>query len=296
MKSAYITGISGYIGSQLAHYLITNGWIVSGLIREASDLSNLTDIQNKVTLDKYEGIESLLSSFKRNTPDVVFHLASMVKNVHCSQDVNKMIDSNVKLGTELLETMKNSGCRLFVNTGSYWQNYNSEDFNPVNLYASTKEAFEKILKYYTEVEGIRAITLRLFDVYGAKDPRPKIWNIIKTKAGSGEELILSPGEQELDMVYITDVCAAYEQSYFLLTKHLDLNNAVYGVYTNNRKSLKDIVECFKALLNNSVLIRYGGKPYKDREIMIPNNSLEILPGWHPQVSLEEGFKLMISNT
>ena len=295
MNKAFITGISGYIGSQLAHYLLINGWTVFGLIRESSDLSNLNDIQNKVTLIKYAGIESLLTSFKRNAPDVVFHLAGMVKNEHCSQDVPKMIDSNVKLGTELLEAMKGSGCRLFVNTGTYWQNYNSEDFNPVNLYASTKEAFERILKYYTEVEGIRAITLRLFDVYGAKDPRPKLWNIIKTKAGTGEELVLSPGEQELDMVYITDVCSAYERSYFLLTEHPDLSNAVFGVYTSNRKPLKEIVECYRAILNKPVLIRYGGKPYKKREIMKPATHLKVLPGWHSQVSLEDGFKLMISD-
>ena len=100
---------------------------------------------------------------------------------------------------------------------------------------------------------------------------------------------MSPGEQLLDMVYITDVSAAFEQAYILLSKYTNIKNEVYGVYTNNRKSLKDIVEIYKRILGKPVHVNFGGKPYKKREVMTPTDKLTILPGWTPQVSLEEGL-------
>ena len=227
---------------------------------------------------------------KKVNADVVFHLAAAVITNYKSEQVPVLIQSNVQFGCEILEAMKNSRTKLFVGTGSYWQNYNCEDYNPVDLYAATKEAFEKILKYYTEVEGIRAITLRLYDVYGEGDKRPKLWNVIKQKAGTDEVIDLSAGEQLIDMVFISDVCTAYEQAYYLLCRNNQTHNNVYGVYSNRRKPLKEIVEIYRSILKEPVIINYGGKPYKKREVMIPTDKLEILPGWHPQISIEDGLK------
>lgn len=274
-------------------YLLDKDWDIHVVADPKFGYANIEDVLPRIDVFEYNGgISSLCEYFTTVNPDVVFHLAAAVITNYAPEQVPVLIQSNVQFGTEILEAMKASGTKLFVGTGSYWQNYNDEAYNPVDLYAATKEAFEKILRYYTETEGIRAIMLRLFDVYGTGDKRPKLWNIIKQKAGSGEELKLSAGEQLLDMVFISDVCTAYEQAYHLLCSDSNIVNNVYGVYTNRRKTLREIVEIYRRMLDGPVIINYGGKPYKKREVMNPTDKLEILPGWQPQIPLELGLKKM----
>ena len=292
-NSCVITGATGYIGSHVLRYLLDKGWNIHIVADPKFGYANIEDVLPRIDVFEYNGcISSLCDYFVKIKPDVVFHLAAAVITNYAPEQVPVLIQSNVQFGAEILEAMKDSGTKLFVGTGSYWQNFNNEDYNPVDLYAATKEAFEKILKYYAEAEGIRAITLRLFDVYGTEDKRPKLWNIIKQKAGTGEELKLSAGEQLLDMVFISDVCTAFEQAYNLLSTDCRIVNNVYGVYTNRRKSLREIVELYRTMLKGPVIIDYGGKPYKKREVMKPTERLEILPGWQPLIPLELGLKKM----
>ena len=294
MKECIITGGTGYIGSQLVKYLLKNKWIVHVVADPKFGYSNVNDVRSLIDIFEYEGdVNALCDYFKKVNADVVFHLAAAVLNNYRPEQVSILIHSNVQFGTEVLEAMKVSNTKLFIGTGSYWQNYNCEDYNPVDLYAASKEAFEKILKYYTEVEDIRAITLRLFDVYGTDDNRPKLWNIIKEKAGTGEIIDLSPGNQLLDMVFISDVCSAYEQAFYLLYNNSSIRNNIYAVCSNKRKTLKEIVELYRSILKKPVFINYGGKPYKEREIMNPTNKIIKLPGWTPKVLLEEGLRKII---
>ena len=270
--------------------MLSKGWEVHIIADPKFGYDNIKDSIGKIDIFEYDGdILSLCDYFQKTQADVVYHLAAAVITNYKPEQVPILIQSNIQFGTEILEAMKQSNTKLIVSTGSYWQNYNSDDYNPVDLYAATKEAFEKILKYYTEAEGVRAITLRLYDVYGTNDMRPKLWNTIKKIAGTDEVLNLSPGEQRLDMIFISDVCTAYEKAFSLLIENKNVKNETYGVYSGNRMSLKEIVELYRTLLDKPVNIVYGGKPYKTREVMEPTSRLLVLPGWLPFVSLEEGL-------
>jgi len=80
-RNVLITGISGFVGSHLARYLLHQGATVYGLIRRRADgtrSKNLDDI--KVNIKLIEGdltdITSLAFALDQSTPDVIFHLAS----------------------------------------------------------------------------------------------------------------------------------------------------------------------------------------------------------------------------
>lgn len=82
-KNVFITGISGFVGSHLAKYLLDQGASVSGLVRKRADGSiplNIAylDIENDVEL--FDGdirdISSVVSSIKRSKPDIIFHFAA----------------------------------------------------------------------------------------------------------------------------------------------------------------------------------------------------------------------------
>src|SRR5690554_394932 len=178
-KKAIITGATGFVGSNLCRKLLDGGWEVSIISRSTSNYQNIEDIKDKIHVFENNGsIFDLMDFFKKRKAKVVFHLASFFVEEHMVEDMDTLVDSNIRFGLHVLEAMKESNTKLIINTGSSWQHYHSDEYNPANLYAATKEAFEDLMKYYVEAENVRAITLKLFDTYGENDRRPKLINLL----------------------------------------------------------------------------------------------------------------------
>lgn len=290
---AIITGATGYIGFHLAKYLIENQWEVYAIVRSTSKTDKLNSLGIHLFIYN-ENIKQLNIFFNKVKADVVFHVAAAVITNADQEQVLTLIDSNVKFGTAILEAMKNSPTHLFINTGTYWQNCNSEEYNPVDLYAASKEAFEKIITYYTECGYIRCITLRLYDVYGEDDERPKLLNLLCDIAGTDKTIDISPAHQQLDMVHISDVCNAYLAAYNLLNNDKNIINRIYGVYSGVRYELHTVIEMLQDIIKRPIHINIGAKPYKSREIMTPTTSTPQLPIWKCKVSLSKGLKFLVS--
>ena len=291
-RRCVVTGATGYIGSHVARYLLSSGWEVHVIVRTESKYTQIEKIKNKIFLFEYDGdIASLIAYFRKVQPDAVFHLAACVPGSWQPEQAAPLIRSNILFGTELLEAMSRSASRLFINTGTYWQNYDSADYNPADLYAATKEAFEKILKYYVEAYQFRAVTLRLYDVYGEDDKRPKLLNLLKEIAGTETVIDVSPGGQYVDLVHISDVCTAYAKAYEWLAANPSVKNEIYGVYTGEEIQVKELIPLFAEILGKAIHADIGGRPYKDREIMRPVKRYARVPGWQPDVTLENGLAL-----
>ena len=285
-----MTGATGYIGSHVLKYLLSKGWEIHVVADPKFGYANIEDVLPEIDLFEYEGdIASLCEYFKEKKADVVFHLAAAVITNYKLEQIPILIQSNIQFGTEILEAMKSCETKLIVSTGSYWQNYNSDSYNPVDLYAATKEAFEKIVQYYVDAFGIRHINLRLFDVYGEDDKRPKLWNALRDIAGTDQHIAVSPGEQLLDLIHITDVCTAYEAAYTLLVNNQSLINEIYGVRTGVTYTLKDAITVLEKSLRKNINADFGVKNYKDREVMLPYDKYKYLPNWKALVTLQDGF-------
>lgn len=289
MKTCIITGATGYIGSNLLKYLLSKGWNIGIVADPTFGYANIEDVLDRIQICEYNGdIIKLVEFFNNVKPDVVYHLAAAVITNYKPEQVPVLIQSNIQFGTEILEAARLSGTQYFVATGSYWQNYNTDDYCPVDLYAATKEAYEKIMKFYKEAYGMKQIVLRLYDIYGEEDKRPKLWNVLKRIAGTEESIDISPAEQKLDMVHISDVCSAYECAYELMTSGKEYE-PVYSVRTGTMHTLKELVEMFKQAIGKPINVHIGAKPYKTREVMSPTTSYRMLPNWNPRVTIEEGF-------
>lgn len=288
--TAIITGATGYIGSHVVRHLLGQGWNIGIIAQPEFGYGYIEDIRSQIDVFEYDGdINRLIGYFKGKNADVVMHLAAAVITNYTPEQIPVLIRSNIEFGTQVLEAMKFSATRLFIGTGSYWQNYNSDTYNPVDLYAATKEAFEKILQYYVDAFGFRAVTLRLFDVYGEDDRRPKLWTLLRDIAGTDRSLDISAGEQMLDMVHVNDVAGAYEAAYRHLRENLGVHNEIFGVYTGEMKSLKEIVELYKKILGKEMKLNWGARPYKDREVMRPFEGYAKLPNWENNITLEMGL-------
>ena len=289
MKNAIITGATGFVGSSLCKYLIEKDWKVSIISRPSSDYANIKSVLKNVEIFEYDGnIKNLISYFNKKKADVVFHLASLFIDEHKSEQIDALVDSNIRLGLHILEAMKESDIKMLINTGTSWQHYHTAEYNPVDLYAATKQAFESLIKYYSEAEGIRVITLKLFDTYGEGDTRPKLVNLLHKFANEKKELNMSPGEQMLDLVYIDDVVKAFVKAYEYLYES-EVTYKEFGVGSRNPIRLKDLISTFEAVTGKSLNIVWGGRNYRKREVMKVWDSYETPAGWKAEVILEEGL-------
>jgi nucleoside-diphosphate-sugar epimerase len=290
-KVALVTGATGFVGSHLAKRLINEGWETHIIVRQQSKLDIISEIKGKLTIHEHNGTtEGMLDILSKSNPMVVFHLASLFLVQHQSNDIESLIKSNILFGVQLVEATVKKEIYNLVNAGTSWQHHNNEDYSPVNLYAATKQAFEDILKFYLETTPLRAITLKLFDTYGPNDPRPKLFNLLKKVAEEEKHLAMSPGEQLIDIVYIDDVIEAFILAAKRLLSGQGEKYEEYVVSSGKPVKLRDIVKIYEEVIGRELPIEWGGRPYREREVMAPWNRGKRLAGWKAKVNLKEGIK------
>ena len=289
-----ITGVTGFIGKNLANYLAEK-YNIFAIVRKNSKIDG---VGKNIKIFIYNGnINNLINFFCKEQFEGVIHLASFVLVSHTPIDISKLIDSNIKFGTELLESAKLSNVKWFINTGTFWQHYNNEKYNPVNLYAATKEAFEIIAKYYVETSDLVFTTIKLNDTFGPNDTRKKIFNLWLDCINNNKTLDMSKGEQIIDISYIDDVLNAYEIMIQNLSKknYKKYNLKSYVVSNKEKIILKELAHLFEKVVGKKLNINWGAREYREREVMIPYNKGKLVPNWQQRYSLEEAMKITLKD-
>lgn len=275
-----VTGARGFIGKNITHNLLENNQVVA-LLKPNSKLGFYHKNLSEYHYD-YDLID-LIDLFRIENFDLVIHLASYYPNKHTNEDVDKILNSNLKLGTHLLQAASTTQTRKFINTLSHSQYYHNDSYNPVNLYAASKEAFTKLIDFYSDNYNIDVINLLLYETFGENDHRNKVLNLLRESISSKEVVNLSPGNQLLNFVHIDDVVEAYLVAIRLLfNSTMDRKND-YGVNSDQQVKIVEIIKYF----NLEEFVKIGGVPYRDREVMYPSYPFQKLPGWYPKRSLFE---------
>ena len=285
-RTAIITGANGFIGSHLVQRLVADGWQVHIIVRPNSRLDLLKQHMGSISIHRHDGkTESMAIIMEEVKPDVVFHLASLFLSKHHPKDIEGLVSSNVLFGAQLMEAMATVGISSLINTGTAWQHYKSNEYNPVNLYAATKQAFQDLVAYYVDAGKLKAVTLKLCDTYGSNDPRPKLFNLIVQRGVDEPPLDLSPGDQYIDIVHVSDVVQAYMVAADRLMAGGVTGHEIYSVTSGRPVKLKDFVEKIQRWLGMKGGVIWGAREYREREVMEPWVG-PALPGWKPVVDME----------
>ncbi|QWD11253.1 NAD-dependent epimerase/dehydratase family protein [Polynucleobacter paneuropaeus] len=290
-RRALVTGATGYIGSNLVHKLMHEGWEVHIITRPNSSLHLLNNGLGRPVKHVYDGsISSLHEIVTIANPDITFHLAAFSKFFHEAEDVEDLLHSNVTFPTQLIEALYRNGNRRFINTETFWQFGDAQGNLASNsLYAASKQAFHEILKFYVNSGLLSAISLVLFDTYGAGDPRPKLLNEIKRVIKKDTYLDLTPGNQMIDLVHIGDVVAAYIDAARMLMVANPPRLSQYAIRAQQRYSLKELICLIENELHTSIKVNWGAKPYRLNEVMYPWSG-DVLPGWRASIDLPTGLR------
>ncbi len=279
-----ITGANGFIGKRLTNELYKRGATVFAVIHQ----NNQIDLPiEKIIFDG--SFESLIKPLENKKIDFIIHLATHFSSSHKSEQINDLIDSNIKFGTYILELVKHKNIPYFINTSTYAQFFDHKKYNPQNLYAATKQAFEVIIKYYEESLLTRFVTLELTDTYGPGDLRPKFINLVLNATKRNEVFNMSFGDQEICYIYVDDVVDAYIKCIELLEKNIIKENSKYSVYADEVYKLKDLVSYVCTILGVKLETNIGYYPYRTREIMTFLPSFQKLPDWSAKHTLKDGI-------
>lgn len=283
-----LIGASGYIGKKIIKKLYEDGHAISVVIRKSSNIDDIREyIDNVVYNTDYDEMYFELNRIK---PDCFINVSGKYYGSHNMNTIQEMIESNILFVTLVLDAAVKAGCKNVIHTSSFQQCYQGKIYNPVNLYAATKQSFEDILKFYTESKSLKSIVLQLFDTYGADDSRNKIFNRIRNLK-EDESFDLSPGMQKMYLCYIDDVVEAYMVAIRQLLCENDGFMGKYAIRGDKPIELRKFVDMYCTSMDREYLLNWGKRDYMKREIMDPTDYGKVLPNWCMNVSYEEGIKL-----
>lgn len=286
-KKVLISGSTGFIGSVLVPKLAASpeNHILT-LNRNVDKAHSKFGVFGNVDYCCHDDWDAV----REFNPEIVIHLAGLSSANEDMELAKQLVESNVSYGTLLLNAL--SACdnlRLFVNTGSFAEyRQGPAKVDCAYLYAATKAAFQSFVDYYADKCGYRAVTAILYSVYGDDKTIKRVMDYIAESVDATSPVDMTAGEQVLDFIHVDDVAEFYckiIQNYNSLDKGTRLLHVGSGVGTR----IRDIAEIIKKVSGRECNIRWGGRPYRPRDIMYAvaphSDELERL-GWKAMRTLE----------
>lgn len=330
MKTIFITGTSGFIGSNLAKKILkeNNDIHVIGLdnmnsyydvnlkeyrLNELRKFDNFTFIKGNLQ-DK----ELINSIFKKYKPTIVVNLAAQAGVRYSIENPDAYIESNVIGFYNILEACRYNPVEHLVYASSssvYGGNtkvpFKTEDKvdNPVSLYAATKKSNELFAHTYSKLYNIRTTGLRFFTVYGPAGRPDMAYFGFTNKLIKGETIkIFNYGNCKRDFTYIDDIVEGIIR--VMQKPPLKKNGedglpippyAVYNIGNSHPENLLDFVNILQEeLVNAGVLPKdYDFESHKELVPMqagdVPVTYADTTPlekefGFKPSTSLRDGLK------
>jgi nucleoside-diphosphate-sugar epimerase len=289
-ETVVIDGGTSFIGAAIARRLAEENAKVHLLIRSDSSVARLPSHLSRITTHRCSSAVDAAAVIKQLDVDLLVHSASMFRAEHQFEEIEPMVAANITYGTLLMDALRGSAKPRVLNLGTSWQHYSGSGYDPVNLYASTKQAFECIIEFYVKANGFQAITAELGDTYGASDHRRKLLPTLVEAVRSGVPLDLSPGEQKLDLLHIDDVVNGLMTSARLLVEGRVSGHQRVALSSGHAVTIREVVDMLSSVLNQPVPVRWGARAYREREVLTPHFAGEAPPGWVPRFSLKDGLE------
>ena len=329
-KVIFITGSSGFIGSNLAKRILTTepDTKVIGLdnmndyydvrIKEAR-LAELQKFENYIFIKGNLADKALINGiFEQYHPDIVVNLGAQAGVRYSITNPDAYIESNVIGFYNILEACRHYPVEHLVYASSssvYGSNkkvpYSTDDKvdNPVSLYAATKKSNELMAHAYSKLYNIPSTGLRFFTVYGPAGRPDMAYFGFTNKLANGETIkIFNYGSCKRDFTYVDDIVEGVVR---VMAKAPEKKNgedglpippyAVYNIGNSNPENLLDFVQILsEELVRAGVLpADYDFEAHKELVPMQPGDvpvtfadtePLERDFGFKPHTPLRDGLR------
>ncbi len=295
-----VVGGAGYIGSVCSELLLNEG-------HEVAIFDNLTEGHRRAVDPRAQFTEGDLANadatkayLARVRPDAVMHFAANALVGESMQNPSKYFRNNVAHGLNLLDAMIAAGVNRFVFSstcatfGPPARLPIDEETpqNPINPYGESKLAFEKILKWYDAIHGLKFVSLRYFNAAGAserfgEDHRCEthlIPNVLKVALGEkphvemyGTDYETPDGTCIRDYIHILDLSRAHI---------LALNSprsAFYNLGTGGGSSVREVIDTARKVTGKDIkVVEKPRRPGDPPRLIAASEKIRKELGWTPQ--------------
>ncbi|MEN3046582.1 MAG: NAD-dependent epimerase/dehydratase family protein [Candidatus Hydrothermales bacterium] len=300
-----ITGVAGFIGSNLALKTLELGYDIVGIDNfdpyydvslKRKNLENILSFKNFKfyevdILDK----ETIRKVILEEEPEVVVHLAARPGVRASILDPFKYIEINIKGTLTLLECIKDKKIKLIFSSsssvyGDKRGKFSESDKNivPVSPYGYSKRAAEILCETYNKLYGIKVLVLRLFTVYGPSQRPDMAIHLFTKKILKGEEIrVFGEGKTERDYTYIDDIVKGIISAIQLKDFDFDIIN----LGNSKPVSIFKVIKIIERLLGKKAKIVLEPLPMGDVKRTYANiEKAKMILNYNPVTSLEDGIE------
>jgi UDP-glucose 4-epimerase len=296
----FVTGGAGYIGSVCCDVLLNAGHAVT-------IFDNLSEGHRRALDERAEFIEGDLQDRQRTMsilrdaqPDAVMHFAANALVGESMQDPSKYFRNNVANGINLLDAMIAAEVKRFVFSSTCAIFGPPERVpidetltpRPISPYGESKLVFEKILRWYGEIHGLRFVSLRYFNAAGAsekfgEDHRTEthlIPNVLKVALGEkphveifGTDYDTPDGTCIRDYIHIVDLA----QAHMLALE--SAQSAFYNLGTGGGASVREVIDAARKITGRKInVVEKPRRPGDPPRLIAASEKIKRELGWKPQ--------------
>src|SRR5436853_6190105 len=295
-----VVGGAGYIGSVCAELLLDEGHQVGIFDNLSEGHRAAIDSRAEFVEGDLQDRQSIEKALTKKRPDAVMHFAASALVGESMQNPSKYFRNNIANGLNLLDAMISAGVGeiIFSSTCAIFGPPERVPIDetmtprPINPYGESKLAFEKILRWYGEIHGLKFVALRYFNAAGAstnfgEDHRVEthlIPNVLKVALGEkpnveifGTDYETPDGTCIRDYIHILDLARAHI---------LALNAAksdFYNLGTGGGASVREVIDSCREVTGRKIdILEKPRRPGDPPRLIASSEKIERELGWKPQ--------------
>jgi len=295
-----VIGGAGYIGSVCAELLLDEGHEVAIFDNLSEGHRAAIDSRAKFVEADLQDRQSIEKALSTQRPEAVMHFAANALVGESMQNPSKYFRNNIANGLNLLDAMISAGIGkiIFSSTCAIFGPPERVPIDetmamrPINPYGESKLAFEKILRWYGEIHGLKFVSLRYFNAAGAsakfgEDHRVEthlIPNVLKVALGEkpaveifGTDYETPDGTCIRDYIHILDLARAH------ILALGAAKNDFYNLGTGGGSSVREVIDVCRKITGRKIdIVEKARRPGDPPRLIASSEKIKRELGWKPQ--------------
>jgi len=295
-----VVGGAGYIGSICAELLLDQGHEIAVFDNLSEGHRHAIDPRARFIEGDLQDRQAIDSALAVARPEAVMHFAASALVSESMRDPSKYFRNNISNGLNLLDAMEaahverivfSSTCAIF-GPPERLPIDETAPTRPINPYGESKLAFEKILRWYDEIHGLKFVSLRYFNAAGAsanfgEDHRVEthlIPNALKVALGQkphveifGTDYETPDGTCIRDYIHIVDLARAHILA-------LDAaRSELYNLGTGGGASVREVIAACRKITGKKIdTVEKPRRPGDPPRLIASSEKIKNELGWRPQ--------------
>lgn len=316
-KCAFITGITGMVGSHLADYLVEHtDWDIVGMCRWRSPLDNISHLipminrkeRIRLVYGDLRDSSSIDHVIKESKPDYVFHLAAQSFPQTSFTSPLDTYETNIQGTSRVLEALKLHRPDAVIHVCASSEVFGrvpkeklpiSEDctFHPASPYAISKVGTDLVGRFYAEAYNMKIMTTRMFTHTGPRRGDVFAESTFAKQIAMIEKGLIPPVVKVGNLQSLRTIADVRDavRAYYLLVTHNPQAGEFYNIGGTYSCTIDDLLQYLISLSpkKNEILVEVDPERLRpiDADLQVPDTTkFEKHTGWKPEISFEKTMK------